>query len=407
MMTGLCKDSAARCHRVVIAFRDIPHYRHEFYNRLRNELANRYIDLTVIYGQPVGDNASGWNTTDLDWGTRIRNHVLQIRGRTLCWQPIVKATSSADLVIVEQANRLLVNYVLLARQRLGGPPVAFWGHGRNFQAGASMLSRLSEVFKRRIARAPAWWFAYTEGVRAMLMALGYPSERITVVQNSTNICELKLDKSPSSSEVAALYKGNPPDKLCLYVGELEHYKGIDLLLAAADRIAAAVPEFGLGIIGAGRLRRYVEQAASSRAWLQVLDPLFGRELATMATAAQLLLLPKGVGLAAVDSFAMGLPILTIVGQYHGPEFEYLTSGVNSVILDYSATANQYADRIISLLSNGPELERLRAGARASAEEFGTDRMVARFADGVEAALDASQESRQGGGARPDKKKGAG
>jgi hypothetical protein len=45
------------------------------------------------------------------------------------WQPVLSATRKADLVIVDQASRLLVNYVLLARQRFGGPSIALWGMG--------------------------------------------------------------------------------------------------------------------------------------------------------------------------------------------------------------------------------------------------------------------------------------
>lgn len=374
--------------RVVIAYRYIPHFRRNFYNGLKSELANRHIDLQVIYGQPTEGNMSRWVAIDLAWGRRISNRVLRIRDRTFCWQPIIKATSSADLVIVEQANRLLVNYVLLARQRIGGPPVAFWGHGQNFQASKTILSSLSEYFKRRIARAPAWWFAYTDGVRARLTSLGYPPSRITVVWNSTDIRDLQLDSPPSSAAMTKLYRGAPPDNLCLYIGQLESYKGIVLLLAAAERMAAAVPQFGLGLIGAGEARTCLESAAQSRPWLRVLGPLFGSELAGVASAARLLLLPQAVGLAAVDSFAMGLPIVTIADQHHGPEAEYLMNDINSVILHRDSTADEYAQQVISLLSNKPRLERLRAGARASAREYGVERMIALFADGIEAALAA-------------------
>jgi hypothetical protein len=56
------------------------------------------------------------------------------------------------------------------------------------------------------------------------------------------------------------------------------------------------------------------------------------------------------------------------------------------VLDSDATAKEYADHVISLLSDPPRLEQLRAGARASAEGFGTERMVILFANGVENAL---------------------
>ena len=42
-----------------------------------------------------------------------------------------------DLVIVEQANKLLLNLVLILGRSAGSRRVAFWGHGKDFQAARS------------------------------------------------------------------------------------------------------------------------------------------------------------------------------------------------------------------------------------------------------------------------------
>lgn len=372
--------------KIAIVYRYVPHYRRAFYNGLRMELDSRGIDLQVLYGQPIAADASKSASVELEWGTRIRNYTLTLCGRTLCWQPVLKATSSANLVIVEQANRLIVNYALLARQRLGGPPVAFWGHGRNLQAGASILNSASEALKRLVSKAPAWWFAYTEGSASTVAALGYPPDRITAVHNSIDLGELSIPERPTPRTVASFYGCMPSNSLCLYIGSLYEDKCLDLLMAAGERIATARPDFELGIIGDGPLRPWLEALAPSRPWLNVLGPRFGSDLAAMANPARCLLMPGAVGLVALDSFALGLPIVTIAHKRHGPEVEYLRSGVNSVVLDGEVTADTYATCVLTLLADDSRLRRLSAGAHESARAYGVERMVTLYADGIEAAL---------------------
>ena len=105
-----------------------------------------------------------------------------IAHRELVWQPCSpREFESADLVIVEHANRLLLNYRLLAA-RGEGRRVAFWGHGANFQAPAEHAGK--DGLKRNLARTADWWFAYTNGGARLVESYGYPRDRVTVVNNS-------------------------------------------------------------------------------------------------------------------------------------------------------------------------------------------------------------------------------
>ena len=125
--------------------------------------------------------------------------------------------AGADLVVVEQANRQLVNYRLLLRSALRHRPrVVFWGHGGNLQASGP-LAALGERIKRSLSRRAHWWLAYTEGSADRVAALGFPRDRITVVQNAVEV-------APPAS---------PPERVpgrCVYVGSLYS--------AQADRLPA-------------------------------------------------------------------------------------------------------------------------------------------------------------------------
>ena len=88
---------------------------------------------------------------ELDWAIRSPVKAVSVAGRRLTWQPLDKAIRSSDLVIVEQASSLLLNYVLMAGSRIGvGPQVALWGHGVNLQThAASDLGERLNYFRGR------------------------------------------------------------------------------------------------------------------------------------------------------------------------------------------------------------------------------------------------------------------
>ncbi|HXU28701.1 MAG TPA: group 1 glycosyl transferase, partial [Bacteroidia bacterium] len=96
---------------------------------LREELSKNSIKLQLIYGDAdyKGRNDSATN----DWAILKKNKYIKIGKSQLIWQPCLKEIKSADIVIVEQADRLLINYILILRRILRKKKFAFWGHGQN------------------------------------------------------------------------------------------------------------------------------------------------------------------------------------------------------------------------------------------------------------------------------------
>ena len=81
--------------------------------------------------------------------------------------------------------------------------MALLGHGANLNV--ERASRLGEWVKRHVSRRAHWWFAYTEGARERVERLGYPPDRITVVQNSAlTEDERRTIESVRADEVARL-----------------------------------------------------------------------------------------------------------------------------------------------------------------------------------------------------------
>lgn len=361
--------------RVVIVQELLPQYRVPFFELLKSELAADDIELVLVHGRARGDRAERRDESNLAWALRIRHRTLRIGRYEAVWQPVLRLARTADLVVVEQANRMLVNYVLLllAAVRVG-PPVAFWGHGRNMQSRRPR--GLAERAKQWLALQPDWWFAYTQGRAEALVRLGYPAERVTVVQNAVDTSVfMGRDKQEQTGR-------------CVYVGGLHPDKLIPFLLEAASRIAESVPDFTLTVVGDGPERPLVEAAARRSGWLDYRGAAFGSAKADILAGATLLLMPGLVGLVAVEAFAAQTPVVTIAGSAHSPEFEYLDAD-NAVVLPDGTTTAAYAAHVVALLADPEQVHELRAGCRRAAAVITVSAMAARFANGTRAALRTS------------------
>lgn len=362
-------------------------YRLPFYDVLSRELSDRSIELQVIYGQADRDEQAKRVPTTLPWGQYIPNRYLRVGARQVSWQPCLALVGDADLVIVEQALKRLVNLVLLARQGRSGPPVAFWGHGKNFQAHRA--SPVAERMKGCMSRRAHWWFAYNELSGQAVAALPYPHSRITVVNNSVDTVGLRSARAAlRDHDVSGLASrlGIRSGNVALFVGGMYADKRLAFLLGCCDRIRAAVPDFEIIFIGDGAEAALVEAAARIRPWVHRVGPVFGADLAPYFAVSRALLLPGAVGLAVLDSFAFGVPLVTCRLPYHGPEIDYVTPGVNAVVVSDPEDAERYAATVVDLLTNPRAYTRMVQECRRSGASYTIESMAERFAGGVQKAL---------------------
>ena len=359
--------------RVVVLQEYLPQYRAPFFDRLRTRLLTKDVELVLVHGDPPPEMARRGDQAELPWATKISNRRGSIGDIRFVWQPALRHVRGADLVIVEQANRHLINYLLLARRKAGvGAALAFWGHGANLQAGEGSSRR--ERMKAALVKSPDWWFAYTEGVAGRLSGAGYPGDRITIVQNAVEVPDY-------GSLMVPKRRGE-----CVYIGGLSEEKGIGFLLAAAEAAARRSKDFHLTVVGDGPERPKVQDLAQRESWISYEGPLFGDKKGPFMARAELTLMPGLVGLAIVDTFAAQAPVVTRDLSYHSPEIEYLKPNYNGIRLSATCTPEQYATSVVGLLSAPDQLAALQSGCWHSNGRFTMETMVTNFFDGVVRAL---------------------
>jgi len=371
---------------VLIVEEYVPEYRRRFFESLDAALAAQSIRLGLAVGTAPNPHAArGDAVVGLPMLRAVPARSIAFAGRRLTFRRVGEIARRVDLVVVDQALRHLENYPLLLAGRRGGPSVALWGHGARYVKRATRLERLVE---RRVLRSAHWFFAYTQRGGNHVVASGFPSERVTVVQNTLDIESLARLRDAVTAEDERVVRDElmlPGRHVGLFVGSLDRSKRIDFLLEAAAIVAGRVRDFVLVVAGDGPDRARIEGSLSSRPWLRYVGRATEGEKARLGAVADALLVPGAVGLVAVDSFAMRTPIVTTRWAHHGPEAEYLADGVNARF-----SVNDVAEyaRVVEHVLLGDELGPLEAACIDARGRYSLATMVANFAGGVIAALDA-------------------
>jgi glycosyltransferase involved in cell wall biosynthesis len=365
--------------KVLILYKSLPQYRIAFFNLLRQELEKDHISLELIYGD--ADYKGRNDSVTSDWAVFKKNKYLKIGGGTLIWQPCIKEVNSSDMVIVEQADRLLINHYLLFKRIFGSKKLAFWGHGLDMQAKKDSLAN---KFKRLYINHCDWWFAYTNGIKEFLVKNGYPADRITVVQNAIDTKQMHKDYHDITEEELQAAKKKygllDEEDILIYCGAIYKEKRLDFMMEATDKLLERGHKFKLLIVGGGPDEEIIKESARSRSYIVFTGPLFGREKALMFKLSNVFLLPGAMGLAILDSFAFETPIVTTKYDFHGPEFEYLVDGYNGVVTENNL--EDYINKVSDLLSDRPKLQQMISNCKSEYNNYSNEIMVSNFIDGI-------------------------
>jgi glycosyltransferase involved in cell wall biosynthesis len=368
--------------RVLIIQEHTPHYRKQFFNNLREHLAARGIQLDLVHGGQTLDRVIQGS---LEWSNPVRIS----RMGPFAWHHLAGHAKGADLVIVPQELKYLHCHLLLLKSRLTGSRFAYWGHGKNFQAGAS--GSHTERIKEFLSLQVHWWFAYNDLSAGIVRGIGFPAERITSVGNTIDtrnliqlrqsitgddLCKLRAELKTASSHIA------------VYTGGLYASKRIDFLLRSAITVRESIPDFELIVIGTGPEHQQVADAARNHPWIHAVGQKNDAEKVPYWALASVLLMPGGVGLVILDSFALGVPMVTTDTLLHGPEIDYLNDGENGLMVACGDSSAAYAKEVVNLFRDRERLDQLRNGALESAARHDIETMVENFSAGIIQALEA-------------------
>ncbi|WP_442544875.1 glycosyltransferase family 4 protein [Arthrobacter sp. KN11-1C] len=367
---------------IVILQEYVPQYRVPFFRRLIELGAQNGVEIQVAAGVANKKQHQRQDGVPAEFIIPISQKEIRIANLRLVFRRVRSILDSADMVILEQARRNVDAYWLLLspwrRKR-----ICLWGHGRDFVTSPSWFKKQAMA---RLTQAADWFFAYTDASRDSVVSIGFPTARVTVVQNSIDTTDLEeYVAGVSPAQLSDFRSKNTLGTLnAIFIGGLDESKRLPFLFEACRSAYRMDDRFRLMVVGGGYLSETVKNLAKSEPWLRYLGPLFGREKALAMAAADVICMPGRVGLVAVDSFAVGRPIVTTDWPWHGPEFEYLEDGKTCVVS--ADEESSYADALMSLITDRQRLHGMQAACRSTSKRFTTEEMAARFFGGIQQAL---------------------
>ncbi|MFB2580912.1 glycosyltransferase family 4 protein [Herbiconiux sp. P15] len=368
----------------VIAFIQpfVPSYRRGLFDAIARRLEQEGLELEVWHAQPKGIVASRRNSVSGPWSVPITQHRLSFKRRNITYRPVFRDAKRVKAVVTGLASSSLETYRLAADRNIN---MMLWGHGRNYTAGNNAVdARLEGWLCERATHV----FTYTEQGAEHLMEAGVPKEKLSTVVNTTDTVRLREGKEGASAADLDGFRDRlgigPAAEVALFVGAFDVPKRLPFLFEAADLVRAARPDFVLVLAGAGPLDDLVAEEAAKRDYVRLAGRLEIDELAVVSNLVDLILIPGRVGLVAVDSLALGVPLVTTDYPFHAPEAEYLDRE-NSV---WTANdASSYASGITEILNDPSKLEALKARAAADGLRYSAEQSAENFVTGILAGLE--------------------
>ena len=341
----------------------VAHYRVPVINRL---FRSQRVELTVYGGQALDGVSVSDASGELEGPfVPLRNVRLRRRDARVHyvkgWMRV--ATVRPEVVITTEASHNLTNWALLTARHAWGFKVVIMGHiGSSGQRQVALWSR------RRLVQAADGVLAYTREGANQAFAWAVERDRVAVLGNTLDLARIYDSRDRvRPAEVTKLRDTLGVEGLvCLFVGRPNPVKRLDVAIEAMQLLALQGVQAHLIVVGTSReLPNYVEQARGTPNVHFVGEVLDDATLAMYFAAADIVLIPGAVGLSVNHAFAYGVPLVTSVNAPHRPEMGIAVDGANAVMVD-AMNARAFADALAELALNRGVVQRLKAGAAATA-----------------------------------------
>ena len=354
----------------------IPHYRTRFFADLALALRKEGIALRVAALAGSIDSADRKDEGDFPPAIITRGKLVSFLSRRVYWVPTPKGLHGDNVIriVPHEIGSIASWYWLLRRPE----KTMLFGHGRNFQAKRNgAWDRLTRWAYALMARRAALCFAYTSTSATVIAEYGVDPYRIAILNNS------KFTANRQRKDLAT-------GKTIAFLGSLTREKRFDFLFDAVDQLRGKHADLEFVIVGDGPMRETVERFTEKRSWARWVGAVDSEALAPVISDARCILSPGMVGLNLIDSFALGIPLVTTDRVDHSPEIAYLRSKVNGVVANDSI--GDYVRAVDEVLVDAKYYETLVGGCYESATTYSLDRMVSSFKDSIKKSVEIANRA---------------
>ncbi|MDD4728554.1 MAG: glycosyltransferase [Dysgonamonadaceae bacterium] len=302
-------------------FNYAPHYRNLIYSKIDKELK-----YDLCFGDKVPVNI---RRIDVATYTNYQKDLKNIFFKNLYWQrgAIRNVFKSYKNFIMTGDLSGVSTWIVMILARLSGKKVYLWSHGWYERDG-----KVKSLFRKLFFSLSHKVLLYGDYAKQIMMKHGFKDEDLIVIYNSLDYdTQKKVRDKLTYTDVFIDKFGNNYPTLC-YVGRIQQWKRLDLLIDAMVQLKNENFPLNLVIIGKddehSGLEGYInENSLSDNVWLY--GPSYNEEeIGELIFNSDICVSPGNVGLTAIHSLMYGTPVITHSDfGYQNPEVEAITNNV--------------------------------------------------------------------------------
>lgn len=323
--------------RIAILQPEVPHYREEFFQRLRE--ACETVDI-YVYNSFEHTRKHGFSI-HTDGIKHIKNKNLH---EVLIYNPLPMCSKQYDMLVLMLHFAHITTWLLLLTKWLHRKKIILWGQGISVKRYLKETKKPDWKLKWQIALADGVWI-YEEPEAKQWQHI-FPNKPIIALNNTLTGAEEMCEWSVSSDERKRIRSkwAIIQDIVFIFCARFDNdYRRPDLLIETIERLDAE--KYGFIIIGEGKNKPDFSKYKNVYDVGAVYDNKVKREL---FAAADIYFQPGWVGLSIVEAMAYGKPVFTFrrsIKTLQCVEYCYIEDGVNGYIF------NDMADCINRLIAN--------------------------------------------------------
>ena len=350
-----------RAKRIAILQPEVPHYREEFFDLLRQKCET--MDL-YVYNSFDDTRKNGFkiNTEKLKF---IPNR--QVKG-FLFYDPRMLFDKRYDVIVLMLHFAHITTWLLLLTKFLHRKKIILWGQGISVKRYLEEEHKPDWKLRWQMALADGVWLYMQKELEQWRKV--FPNKKMAALDNTLSGVSDMLAYNGDKLALKDKY-GIKEKTILIFCARFEsNYRRTDLLVEAMQRLDSR--EFGFIIIGAGKNKPDFSMFDNVYDFGAVYDTNVKRELFAIA---DIYFQPGWVGLSIVEAMAYGLPVFTFRRSEQTKqcvEYSYIRNSQNGMIFEDM-------DECVSVISGIGQSEIRRLGENAK-ELVRTHLMPAQMAE---------------------------
>jgi len=344
----------------------VPHYREEFYLKLKE----RY-DLDVYVYEKNNGNMDGFNISP--FSVKFLRSVSFLNKRFIAYDIRPFLSAKYDVIVLMLHFGHLSSWLLLLVGLFSKKRIILWGQGISVKRYLSEIKKPSRLLRFMISLSDGVWI-YTER-EAQLWKRLFPNKPIVAINNTISGVSQILAYESEVTKSALKAKFGIKEEICfIFCARFNNpFRRVDLLLEAIERLDNA--KYAFIIVGAGAQKPDFSKFDNVYDFGSLYDEKIKAQLFYIA---DIYFQPGWIGLSVVEAMAYGKPILTFKrseNTFQCVEYHYIEDEINGYLLDDT-------DDLLKRLQETSEkkwIEMGNASKRIVAKDLLMDHMVHRAA----------------------------